>query len=54
MLIKYARGGSTLDPVAIDPPIQGITTKVGIDATRPLNSDVSRFRKGGLFLPPLI
>ena len=44
VLIKYARG-STLDPVAID-PVQGITTKVGIDATRPLNSDVSRFRKG--------
>ncbi|ADN51730.1 UbiD family decarboxylase [Vulcanisaeta distributa] len=44
VLIKYARG-STLDPVAID-PVQGITTKVGIDATRPLNSDASRFRKG--------
>ncbi|WP_243671442.1 hypothetical protein [Vulcanisaeta sp. JCM 16161] len=31
--------------MAID-PVQGITTKVGIDATRPLNYDMSRFRKG--------
>ncbi|GAB6948248.1 UbiD family decarboxylase [Vulcanisaeta sp. JCM 16161] len=44
VIINYARG-STLDPVAID-PVQGITTKVGIDATRPLNYDMSRFRKG--------
>ena len=44
VLIKYARG-STLDPVALD-PIQGITTKMGIDATKPLNSDINRFRKG--------
>ncbi len=44
VIIKYARG-STLDPVAID-PAQGITTKVGIDATRPIHSNVSRFRKG--------
>jgi UbiD family decarboxylase len=44
VLIKYARG-STLDPVAID-PVQGITTKMGIDATRPINTDERRFRKG--------
>ncbi|MGC8606376.1 MAG: UbiD family decarboxylase [Vulcanisaeta sp.] len=44
VLIKYARG-STLDPVALD-PVQGITTKMGIDATRPLNSDINRFKRG--------
>ncbi len=44
VVINHVRG-STLDPVALD-PIQGITTKVGIDATRPIKSDVSRFRKG--------
>lgn len=44
VMINYVRG-STLDPVAID-PVQGITTKVGIDATRPLNSDANRFRRG--------
>ena len=44
VIIKYARG-STLDPVAID-PVQGITTKMGIDATRPINADERRFRRG--------
>ncbi len=44
VLINYVRG-STLDPVAID-PLQGITTKMGIDATRPINLDINKFRKG--------
>ncbi|MGC9153013.1 MAG: UbiD family decarboxylase [Vulcanisaeta sp.] len=44
VVISHVRG-STLDPVALD-PVQGITTKVGIDATRPIKSDVSRFKKG--------
>jgi len=44
VIIKYARG-STLDPVAID-PTQGITTKMGIDATIPINADKAKFRRG--------
>ncbi len=43
VIIKHARG-STLDPVAED-PVQGITTKVGIDATMPLSADKKLFER---------
>ncbi len=43
VIIKYARG-STLDPSSID-MTQGLTCKVGIDATRPLYKDVKKFEK---------
>ncbi|MFB6470318.1 MAG: UbiD family decarboxylase [Vulcanisaeta sp. AZ3] len=42
--IKYARG-STLDPVAMD-PIQGITTKMGLDATMPISMKKEKFKRG--------
>ena len=43
VIIKYVRG-STLDPSAIDQEI-GLTTKIGIDATKPLYKDIKKFEK---------
>ena len=44
VIVKGARG-SSLDPAAINQEL-GITTKMGIDATRPLDRDPGRFTKG--------
>ncbi len=41
VIIKHVRG-STLDPSAID-QMTGLTTKIGIDATKPLAKDVRKF-----------
>ena len=43
VIIKGVRG-SSLDPAAIDQSI-GLTTKMGIDATRPLSKDAWRFER---------
>jgi UbiD family decarboxylase len=42
VIIPYARG-STLDPVALNE--EGLTHKVGIDATRPLDVDPALFER---------
>ncbi len=44
IIISRARGGSSLDPAAIDQAI-GLTTKVGIDATKPQSVDPARFER---------
>jgi len=41
-VIPYARG-STLDPMALND--EGLTYKVGVDATRPLDRDPRMFEK---------
>jgi len=41
-VIPYVRG-STLDPVALNE--EGLTHKIGIDATRPLDADPALFER---------